>query len=217
MRTVSPEEWVAILARAKQKKAQEEGMDPTAALIVQDTTSSKGVKRRRKAGATKPAKSLKAGAATTASPVAKGVDKNVATEKLVPRDEGTSHAVTGEDLSPNPLRSPPVEKADGGSFQAGGLVAASLLGDSFDLEDFIKSNFVLEGNLDRFEALGVLQEIRKLTLGYEFKGLMLNYFLSVRQERDAEAANKRFEEKLEDARRTMERSHAISIKELVDS
>jgi hypothetical protein len=216
MRTVSPEEWVAILARAKQKKAQEDGMDPTAALIVQDTTSSKGVKRRRKAGATKPAKSLKAEAATTASPVAKGVDKNVATEKLVPRDEGTSHAVTGEDLSPNPLRSPPVEKADGGSFQAGGLVAASLLGDSFDPEDFIKSNFVLEGNLDRFEALGV-QEIWKLTLGYEFKGLILNYFMSACQERDAEAANKRFEENLEDARRTMERSHAISIKELVDS
>jgi hypothetical protein len=29
--------------------------------------------------------------------------------------------------------------------------------------------------------------------------------------------NKRFEEKLEDARQTMERSHAISIEELVDS
>jgi hypothetical protein len=216
MRTVSPEEWVAILARAKQKKAQEEGADPTAALIVQDTTSSKGVKRRRKAGVTKPAKSLKAEAATTSSLTDKGVAKNMTSEKQVSRDEGASHTMVGEDVSLNPPSPSPVEKADGGPFQEGSVVPPLPLGDSFDPVDFIKNNFVLEGNLERFESMGV-PEIRKLALGFEFKGLMLNYFLSARQEKNAEAASKKFQEKLDSVRQSMETSHAIYVEELVDS
>jgi hypothetical protein len=62
---------------------------------------------------------------------------------------------------------------------SGGVIPPSPFGDTFDPEEFIKSNFVLEGNLDRFDSMGV-QDIRRLALGYEFKGLMLNYFLSAR-------------------------------------
>jgi hypothetical protein len=46
---------------------------------------------------------------------------------------------------------------------------------------------------------------------------MLNYFLSARQEKDAEAASKRFDEKLDEVRRSMGRSHAISVEELVEN
>jgi hypothetical protein len=77
MRTVSPEEWAAILAKAKQKKAQEEGADPNAALVVQDIASCKGVKRHRKMGITRPAKILKAGPVPATSPVKQDQVTNV--------------------------------------------------------------------------------------------------------------------------------------------
>jgi hypothetical protein len=56
-----------------------------------------------------------------------------------------------------------------------------------------------------------------LALGYEFKGFMLNYFLSARQEKDAEAASKKFDDKLDEMRQKMERSYAISVEELMES
>jgi hypothetical protein len=59
--------------------------------------------------------------------------------------------------------------------------------------------------------------MRRVALGFEFKGMMPNYFMSARQKREAEAENKKFEEKLAEARASMERFHAISIKELLDS
>jgi hypothetical protein len=62
-----------------------------------------------------------------------------------------------------------------------------------------------------------VQDIRRLALGYEFKGLMLNYFLSARQEKDAEAASKKFDERLDEMRQKMERSHAISVEELMEN
>jgi hypothetical protein len=90
------------------------------------------------------------------------------------------------------------------------VIPPSPFGDTFDPEEFIKSNFVLEGNLDRFDSPGV-QDIRRLALGYEFKGLMLNYFLSARQEKDAEVASKRFDDKLEENHRVaLERARAAS-------
>jgi hypothetical protein len=46
---------------------------------------------------------------------------------------------------------------------------------------------------------------------------MLNYFLSARQEKDAEAASKKFDDKLDEMRHKMERSHAISVEELMEN
>jgi hypothetical protein len=197
MRTVSPKEWAAVLARAKQKKTQEEGADPTAALVVQDATSSKGVKRRRKMGTTRPAKVLKARFLTATSPVK---------HDMV---EGVTHVV-------GPPSPPPTEEAAGETLPKGGVTQPFPFGDTFDPEDYIRTNFMLEGNLDRFEAMDA-SEIQKVALGFEFKGMMLNYFVTARQKREAEAANKRFEERLAEARESMERSHTISVQELVDS
>jgi hypothetical protein len=177
MRTMSPEEWAAILSKAKQKKTQEGGEDPTAALIVQDAASSKGAKRRRKMGATRPAKHLKTGPAPVSLSVDKGLDKGESAKVEVARDGGVSHISTGGDV---PLPPPsPSSMAPGEVNRSGGVIPPSPFGDTFDPEEFIKSNFVLEGNLDRFDSMGV-QDIRRLALGYEFKGLMLNYFLSAR-------------------------------------
>jgi hypothetical protein len=53
MKTVTPEEWAAILAKAKQKKAQEGNVDHVAALIVKEVASFKerrGVRRRELIG-----------------------------------------------------------------------------------------------------------------------------------------------------------------------
>jgi hypothetical protein len=56
MRTIYPEEWAGILAKAKQKKVQEGIVGPTNALIVKEVASSQGTKRRRKAGTNRPAR-----------------------------------------------------------------------------------------------------------------------------------------------------------------
>ncbi|WJX52576.1 hypothetical protein P8452_38675 [Trifolium repens] len=214
MRTMSPEEWAAILSRAKQKKTQEGGEDPTAALVVQDAASSKGTKRRRKMGATKPAKHLKTGPALVSLSVDKGLDKGESVQVEVARDDGVSHTLTGNDV---PLPPPsPSSMAPGEVNRSGGVIPPSPFGDTFDPEEFIKSNFVLEGNLDRFDSMGV-QDIRRLALGYEFKGLMLNYFLSARQEKDAEAASKKFDDRLDEMTQKMERSHAIYVEELMEN
>jgi hypothetical protein len=111
---------------------------------------------------------------------------------------------------------PPAAEAAGETVQGGRVTEPSPFGDTFDPEEYIRTNFVLEGNLDRFETMDAL-EMRRVALGFEFKGMMLNYFVSARQKREAKAANKRFEEKLAEARASMERSHAISVKELLDS
>jgi hypothetical protein len=46
---------------------------------------------------------------------------------------------------------------------------------------------------------------------------MLNYFLSTRQESDAEKASRAFEDKLNGLRKTLEASHATSVEELVEN
>jgi hypothetical protein len=46
MRTISPDEWAAILTRAKEKKAQEATVDPSAVLKVRDSNPPKGRKGR---------------------------------------------------------------------------------------------------------------------------------------------------------------------------
>jgi hypothetical protein len=154
MRTVSPEEWAAILSKAKQRKAQEGGENPTAALIVQDATSSKGVKRRRKMGATRPAKLLKTGPTPTSPPADQGVDKGEPDHVQVARDDCASYTLTGNNVS-LPLPSPPpTSTAPGEANRSGGVIPPSPLGDTFDPEEFIRTNFVLEGNLERFESMG---------------------------------------------------------------
>jgi hypothetical protein len=116
----------------------------------------------------------------------------------------------------DPPSPPPIAKNAGETHLDGGVKEPSPLGDTFDPEEFIRTHFVLEGNLDRFEAMDA-SEIRRVALGYKFKGMMLNHFVNARQEKEAAAAKKRFEEKLAEARESMERTHAISVQELVDS
>jgi chromosome segregation ATPase len=47
--------------------------------------------------------------------------------------------------------------------------------------------------------------------------MVLNYFLSTRQESEAEKASRAFEGRLNDLRRTLETSHATSVEELMES
>jgi hypothetical protein len=46
MRTISPDEWAAILARAKEKKGQEGAVDSSAALKARDSNPPKGRRGR---------------------------------------------------------------------------------------------------------------------------------------------------------------------------
>jgi hypothetical protein len=155
-------------------------------------------------GVIKPAMVLKAGPVHVTSPVKQGEVADV-----IQAASGRVHSVN---LPPHP----PAVEAVGETVQGERVTEPSSFGDTFDPEEYIRTNFVLQGNLGCFEAMDA-SEMRRVALGFEFKGLMLNYFVSARQKREAEAANKRFEEKLAEARANMERSHAISVKELLDS
>jgi hypothetical protein len=211
MRTVSPNEWTAILARAKEKKEQVTNVDPTAALKIQDSGPSKGTKGKIRTGVVKPTKTARAGSDTVPivhldagkpSPAKKGGDHNDET------------ADKGDDLGPS--AESPIGKASGESSRGGRVVPPSPLGDTFDTKEFIKSNFMLEVKLERFESMDV-RVLRKLAIGFEFKGLLLNYFLSARQESDVEKASRKFEDRLAELRKTLEASHATSVEELVES
>jgi hypothetical protein len=206
MRTISPDEWAAILARANEKKGQEGVVDSSAALKTRDSNP-KGAKRKRRG----PVDSLVKKGRTEPKPVS--------VEEVASPDQSVKNADEG----------PPVvkewgdthlgeDKVEGEPSHKGGVatLAPSPLGESFDAEEFIRSNFVLQGNLERFESMGV-QELRKLALGFEFKGMVLNYFLSTRQESEAEKASRAFEGRLNDLRRTLETSHATSVEELMES
>jgi hypothetical protein len=61
MRTASPEEWAAILARAKEKKGQEGAVDSSVALKVRDLNPPKGTKRKRRTPAADLVKKGKTG------------------------------------------------------------------------------------------------------------------------------------------------------------
>jgi hypothetical protein len=199
MRTVSPDEWAAILTRAKEKKEQEANVDPSAALKIRDSNLPKGTKRKRRTPVIKPVKTVKAGS------------ENISV------DEGENQDKDFMDASDNLGLVPEANKIGGESSHRGGIIPPpSPLGDFFDAEDFIKSTFMLKGNLERFESMEV-RELRKLALGFEFKGMVLNYFLSTCQESNAEKASRAFEDKLNRLRKTLEASHATSVEELVEN
>jgi hypothetical protein len=184
MRTVTPEEWAAILAKAKQKKAQEGNIDPTAAIIVKEAASSQGTKRRRKVATNRPSKILKAESVSKVSPSHQDQGDGVAKGDM-----------TLEATHQGPPSPPPVVNTSGETNCGGGAKEPSPLGDTFDPEEFIRTHFVLEGNLDRFEAMDA-SEIRKVALGYEFKGMMLNHFVNARQEKEADVAKKKFDDNI---------------------
>jgi hypothetical protein len=209
MRTVSPDEWAAILARAKEKKGQEGAVDSSAALKIRDSNLPKGTKRKRRTPAADLAKKGKSG------------PEHASVEEDESQDQGVKNI--GETLQGHGVKeggdtSLEGDKTGGESSQKGGVVTPipSPLGDAFDAEEFIRSSFVQQGNLERFESMEI-RELRKLALGFEFKGMMLNYFLSARQESEAEKASRAFEGRLNGLRTTLEASHATSVEELVES
>jgi hypothetical protein len=188
------------LTRAKEKKAQEANVDPSAALKVQDSNPCKGTKRKRRTPAVKPVKIVKTG------------PERASVEEGESQDHGLKNA--GDNSGPVLEEN----KIGGESSHGGGVVPPppSPLGDFFDAEEFIKSTFMLKGNLERFESMDI-QDLRKLALGFEFKGMVLNYFLSARQESEAERVSHAFEGKLNGLRKTLEASHATSVEELVEN
>jgi hypothetical protein len=203
-----PRRMGSHLARAKEKKAQEGNVDPSAALKIRDSNPSKGTKRKRRTPAADLVKGGKLG------------PEHVSVEEGESQDHGVKDV--GDTLQGHGVKDGgdtlEEDKTGGESSHKGGVVPPipSPLGDSFDAEEFIKSSFVLPGNLERFESMGI-RDLRKLALGFEFKGMVLNYFLSARQENEAERASRAFEDRLSGQRKTLEASHATSVEELVES
>jgi hypothetical protein len=77
-------------------------------------------------------------------------------------DEGENQDKDFMDASDNLGLVPEANKIGGEFSHGGGIIPPpSPLGDFFDAEDFIKSTFMLKGNLERFESMEV-REIQKL-------------------------------------------------------
>jgi hypothetical protein len=209
MRTVTPDEWAAILARAKEKKGQEGAVDSSAALKIRDSNLPKGSKRKRRTPAADLAKKAKSGPEHASVEEGEGQDQGL---------KNIGETLQGRGLKEDDGASLEGDRTEGEPSSKGGVVTPipSPMGDAFDAEEFIRSSFVLQGNLERFESMEI-RELRKLALGFEFKGMVLNYFLSARQENEAEKASRAFEGRLNALRTTLEASHATSVEELMES
>ncbi|GAU42949.1 hypothetical protein TSUD_142860 [Trifolium subterraneum] len=63
-------------------------------------------------------------------------------------------------------------------------------GSDFDPSVFLDSHLAMKGDATKFNSMGIA-ELRKLALGHELKGAVLNNLLSQRQERETREANER--------------------------
>ncbi|MCI12610.1 hypothetical protein A2U01_0033715, partial [Trifolium medium] len=65
---------------------------------------------------------------------------------------------------------------------------ASAWGDSFDLASFIERTLLMKGDSARFDSMAT-SELRKLSLSYSVKWVVLSHLLSARQEKEASEAS----------------------------
>ncbi|MCI00790.1 hypothetical protein A2U01_0021812, partial [Trifolium medium] len=180
MRTITNEERLAFLAKARQQKSEPETVvgDPLTQLLVEDEAS-KGGKRKRKTETGRITMPIpnKGEASTTGS----GVEGTTQLRGGSGDKNKTDVAARLGVAQPSSSHTAPV--TDFGA-------APSLWDPLFNPMEFIENEINMVGDISRFSAAST-EELRKKSLGYELKGLLLNYLLSSRQEQEVlEAKNK---------------------------
>ncbi|GAU24587.1 hypothetical protein TSUD_289480 [Trifolium subterraneum] len=202
MRRVLEEEWVSFLAKSKQKRlAPDASVDPLTQVIVEEGAP-KGVKRKKRTkhgkGPTKipkgnegssatvgePAQRVKGGADVSESPKKSGYPLRSSgtgnDAKVANSDDGVILEKEKTSTQPPPsVQSPPVAEATPAAW-----------GSDFDPSVFLDIHLAMKGDSAKFNSMGIA-ELRKLALGHELKGAVLNNLLSQRQERETREANER--------------------------
>ncbi|GAU35621.1 hypothetical protein TSUD_30380 [Trifolium subterraneum] len=167
MRRVEKDEWLSYLAKSRQKKLLPDApVNPLTQVVVEDGAP-KGTKRKKKMEASK------------------------ASSKIPKRDDGSSANMDEGDQSKVGEQQ---DLADGGTGPSSspnkakaslptGTQAPPAWGSDFDPSTFLNSHIAMKGDSVKFDSMEVA-ELRKLALGHELKGAVLNNLLSQRQEKE---------------------------------
>ncbi|PNX56830.1 hypothetical protein L195_g058398, partial [Trifolium pratense] len=177
MRTISNEERLAFLAKARQQKANPAVavIDPLKQLQVEEAVIKEGRSKKKHDGRIRveiPGKT--ASGAKETEGVAPPPPKKQKVENITQtvKDASKGKGVASSSSQPSP------QDAD---------AAASLTWSSFDPFEFIERGVTMVGDMTRFTNTST-EDLRKKALEYEVKGTLLNYLLTNRQEQEVQEA-----------------------------
>ncbi|CAJ2634804.1 unnamed protein product [Trifolium pratense] len=180
MRTISNEERLAFLAKARQQRANPvvEVTDPLTKLQVEEAAMKEGRSKKKHEGRIRveiPGKT--AAEAEGNGGAAPPPPKKQKTEKTIQNAGGADKGKGAASSSSQP----PSQDAE---------TAAPLSWSSFDPLEFIERGVTMVGDMTRFTNTST-EDLRKKALEYEVKGTLLNYLLTNRQEQEVMEARQK--------------------------
>ncbi|CAJ2654434.1 unnamed protein product [Trifolium pratense] len=180
MRTISNEERLAFLAKARQQKAKPvvTVVDPLKQLQVEEAAVKEGRSKKKHEGRIRveiPGKTAAEaeGNEGVAPPPPKKQKIEKTTQKAGGADKGKGAASSSSQ--------PPSQDAE---------AAAPLSWSSFDPLEFIERGVTMVGDMTRFTNTST-EDLRKKALEYEVKGTLLNYLLTNRLEQEVMEARQK--------------------------
>ncbi|CAJ2641266.1 unnamed protein product [Trifolium pratense] len=180
MRTISKEERLAFLAKARQQKAKPvvTVVDPLKQLQVEEAAVKEGRSKKKHEGRIRveiPGKTAAEAEGTegVAPPPPKKQKIEKTTQKAGGADKGKGAASSSSQ--------PPSQDAE---------AAAPLSWSSFDPLEFIERGVTMVGDMTRFTDTPT-EDLRRKALEYEVKGTLLNYLLTNRQEQEVQEAKRK--------------------------
>ncbi|CAJ2679406.1 unnamed protein product [Trifolium pratense] len=179
MRTISNEERLAFLAKARQQKANPAAgvTDPLKQLQVEEAGVKEGRSKKKHDGRIPVEIPGKAAAKVTGSEGVVPPPKKQKTEKTS-QPAGDADKGKGKASSSTQPSSEDPE------------AAASLSWASFDPLEFIERGVTMVGDMTRFTNTPT-EDLRRKALEYEVKGTLLNYLLTNRQEHEVQEAKRK--------------------------
>jgi hypothetical protein len=190
MRTVTEEDRIKFLQKARAKKAQPKGVqiDPSAQLVVEDDATKTKKKRKAEQGRISlPVPSKGAGGEAS--------DLNAPQRRRTaePKDKGI-YLLEGDKEKTDPAQPSSIvvpatssaTAAPVGTYTGGNSPWDPL----FNPERFLENMVHMAGNDVRFNSTPS-DELLKMSLGYELKGLLLNYVLACRQRQEISSAKEK--------------------------
>ncbi|CAJ2653460.1 unnamed protein product [Trifolium pratense] len=179
MRTISNEERLAFLAKARQQKANPAAgvTDPLKQLQVEEAGVKEGRSKKRHDGRIPVEIPGKAAAKVTGS---EGVVPPLKKQKTEKTSQPVGDADKGKGKASSSTQ-PSSEDTE---------AAASLSWASFDPLEFIERGVTMVGDMTRFTNTPT-EDLRRKALEYEVKGTLLNYLLTNRQEQEVQEAKRK--------------------------
>jgi hypothetical protein len=196
MSTLTPAQRAQFLEKARARKAQiekgqvDDKVEVLSQLEIGEVEEKKKKKKKRKGGDGRIAVAVK-----TSSPKVEGEVKSPAKKrsKTLSRKSKKDDSLAEEHKDLVETEDPPKEgisatdEAVAGASQTGGTSPWDPL---FDPEAFLARSVDMAGSSARFDSTGS-DELMRMALGYELKGLLLNYALASRQRAELAGAKEK--------------------------